>query len=180
MAADTREHATSDPPDKGTAHEPYAVPVAPPSANALPEGAGLNTAGGRTKEAGYFDALRSIQLSDFQEVHKKPCARDALLTGIGGGFGIGGVRAILGGTFASLHIAGIILIHIASVWKTCNWAVGSFVFGSFLMYEYCQRRRQLEMQGMKRAVEVIDRKQAEKRKKADEARAARRKVKEES
>ena len=39
----------------------------------------------------------------------------------------------------------------------------SFVFGSFMMYEYCQRRRQLEMQGMKRAVEVIDRKKAEKR-----------------
>ena len=49
-----------------------------------------------------------------------------------------------------------------------------------MMYEYCQRRRQLEMQGMKRAVEVIDRKQAEKQKKAEEARAARRKAKEES
>ena len=48
------------------------------------------------------------------------------------------------------------------------------------MYEYCQRKRQLEMQGMKRAVEVIDRKQAEKKKKAEEARAARRKVREES
>ena len=114
MAADTREHATSERPEpsnlttspsKGTAHEPYAVPVAPPSANALPGGAGLNTAGGRTKEAGYFDALRSIHPSDFQEVHKKPCARDALLTGIGGGIGIGGVRAILGGTCTSLHLA---------------------------------------------------------------------------
>ena len=72
------------------------------------------------------------------------------------------------------------LIDIASVWTTCNWAVGSFVFGSFLMFEYCQRRRQLEMQGMKRAVEVIDRKQAEKKKKAAEARAAQRKAKEES
>lgn len=48
------------------------------------------------------------------------------------------------------------------------------------MYEICQRRRQLEMQGMKRAVEVIDRKQAEKQKKAEEARAARRKAKDES
>ena len=47
------------------------------------------------------------------------------------------------------------------------------------MYEYCQRRRLLEMQGMKRAVEVIDRKQAEKKKKADEAREARKKAKEE-
>ena len=72
------------------------------------------------------------------------------------------------------------LIDIASVWRTCNWAVGSFVFGSFLMYEYCQRRRQIEKQGMKRAVEVIDRKQAEKKKKAEEARAARKKAKEES
>ena len=48
------------------------------------------------------------------------------------------------------------------------------------MYEYCQRRRHLEMQGMKRAVEVIDRKQAENQKKAEEARAIRGKAKEES
>ncbi|KAL9137153.1 MAG: hypothetical protein Q9175_001638 [Cornicularia normoerica] len=173
MAADTRENATSKPsePSKSTksssretAPEPYAVSVAPPDANALPAGAGLNTAGGRPKQASYFDALRSIQLSDFQEVHNKPCVRDALLTGIGGGFGISGVRAILG----------------ASVWKTCNSAVLTFVFGSFMMYEYCQRSRQLEMQGMKRAVEVIDRKRAEKRKKAEKVGAARRKAKEES
>ena len=113
MAADTRENVNSKPaessklttsPSKGTAHEPYAVPVAPPNANALSGGAGLNTAGGRTKEASYFDALRSIKPSDFQEVHKKPCVRDALLTGIGGGFGIGGFRAILGGTLIFLHL----------------------------------------------------------------------------
>lgn len=114
MAADTREETASKSPEssesrafpsKGTAHEPYAVPVAPQNANALPGGAGLNTAGGRMKEASYFDAMRSIQLSDFQEVHKKPCVRDALLTGIGGGFGIGGVRAILGGMSTSSHLA---------------------------------------------------------------------------
>ena len=107
MTADTRENANSKAtesskpatfPPKETAHESYTVPAAPPNANAFPGGAGLNTAGGRMKEASYFDALRSIKFSDFQEVHKKPCARDALLTGIGGGFGIGGARAILGGT----------------------------------------------------------------------------------
>ena len=49
-----------------------------------------------------------------------------------------------------------------------------------MMYEYCQRKRKLEMQGMKRAVEVIDRKQAEKQKKAEEAKAARREAKEEA
>lgn len=48
------------------------------------------------------------------------------------------------------------------------------------MYEFCQRKRQLEMQGMKRAVEIIDRKKIEKERKADEARAARRKAKEEA
>ena len=114
MAADTREPVDSkstessksraSPPNR-TAHEPQVVPVAPQNANALPGGAGLNTAGGRLKEASYFDALRSIQLSDFQEVHKKPCVRDALLTGIGGGFGIGGVRAILGSMSTSSHLA---------------------------------------------------------------------------
>lgn len=118
MAADTREDASpkrpesSKPttaPSKGTAHEPRAVPVAPSpntDANAFAAVGSMNTAGGRTKEASYMDALRSIKLSDFQEVHTKPCVRDALLTGIGGGFGIGGVRAILGGMFSYLHLAG--------------------------------------------------------------------------
>lgn len=112
MAADTREDRTTNVPGTaqempssapGTAHEPPAVPVAPPNANALSGGSGLNTAGGKTKEAGVFDALRSIKLEDFKEVHKKPCVRDSLLTGIGGGFGIGGIRAILGGV-QSLYI----------------------------------------------------------------------------
>lgn len=48
------------------------------------------------------------------------------------------------------------------------------------MYEYCQRKRLLEMQGMKRAVEVMGRKQTEKQMKAEAARVARRKAKEES
>ena len=67
---------------------------------------------------------------------------------------------------------GTVLIHIASVWKTCNWAVGSFAFGSLLMFEYCQRRRQIEKQGIKMAMDVIDRKRAEKKKKAEEAKTA--------
>ena len=47
------------------------------------------------------------------------------------------------------------------------------------MYEFCQRRRQLEKQGIKRAVEVIDRKKAEKQKMAEDVKAARQKAKEE-
>lgn len=48
------------------------------------------------------------------------------------------------------------------------------------MYEFCQRKRQLEMQGMKKAAEIIDRKKVEKEKIAEQARAARRKAKEEA
>ena len=192
MAADTREPSASAPRTvtgastnftEGRQPEASSVPVAPPNANALPAGAGQNTAGGKVQEAGIIDALRSIKPSEVKEVHQKPCVRDSLLTGIGGGFGVGGVRAIWGGMAPTNQGALTIqanLICPATVWSSCNWAVGSFVFGSFLMYEFCQRKRALEKQGMKRAVEVIDRKQAEKQKKADEARVSRRRAKEEA
>ena len=71
-------------------------PMAPENANALP-GGGWNTAGGKNKEASIIDAAKTVHLADFKEVHKKPCVRDALMTGIGAGFGIGGLRSILGG-----------------------------------------------------------------------------------
>ena len=183
MAANSQDESSS------TAHVSKAsvgqsqsanTPVAPPNANALPAGAGHNTAGGRVKEAGVFDAIRSIKLSELTEVHKKPCVRESFLTGIGGGFGIGAARAIWGGKIARILDCGRVADnHQATVWSACNWAVVSFVFGSALMHEFCQRRRQLEMQGMKRAVEVIDRKQAEKQKMAEDIKAARRKAKEE-
>lgn len=48
------------------------------------------------------------------------------------------------------------------------------------MYEFCQRRRKLEQEGMQRVVEVIDQKKSDRQKRVDEARAARRRAKEES
>jgi cytochrome c oxidase assembly protein subunit 20 len=68
----------------------------PQNANLMPGGT-ENTAGGQTKEIGVGDALESIKLEEFTEIHKKPCVRDALMTGIGSGFGVGGVRALAGG-----------------------------------------------------------------------------------
>ena len=70
----------------------------PASANLIPGGA-TNTAGGSPREVSFLDALRSIRLAEMKEVHKKPCARDAYLVGIAGGFGVGGIRAVLGGQF---------------------------------------------------------------------------------
>ena len=74
--------------------------------------------------------------------------------------------------FSIRILLGTVLIHVASVWTTCNWAVGSFAFGSLLMFEYCQRRRQTEKQGIKMAKDVIERKRQEKKKKAEEAKTA--------
>ena len=67
-----------------------------------PENPGLSTGGqvdssGKFPGVSFIDGLRTIELSDFKEVHKKPCVRESFLTGIGAGFGIGGLRAILGG-----------------------------------------------------------------------------------
>jgi len=73
------------------------ITIAPPeNANLMPGGT-MNTAGGKMREAGYIDGIKSIKWSDFMEVHKKPCVREAFLTGIGAGFAVGGVRSILGG-----------------------------------------------------------------------------------
>ena len=58
------------------------------------------------------DVVKTVRLEDFKQVYMYPCVRESLLMGIGGGFGIGGVRALWGGTFShSLRnlIGGMIL-----------------------------------------------------------------------
>lgn len=66
--------------------------------------------------------------------------------------------------------------RIAPVLKACSWAVGAFVFGSFFMHEYCQRKRLLEIRGLKMAAEMIDQKRAER---LEQMRIARQKAREE-
>jgi hypothetical protein len=43
------------------------------------------------------DAIKTVHIQDFKQVHMYPCVRESLLMGIGGGFGVGGIRALLGG-----------------------------------------------------------------------------------
>ena len=72
--------------------------------NLMPGGT-YNSAGGKPREPTYWDAVKSVFAGDpnnpnsvsLTQVHKAPCARDALLVGIGLGFGVGGVSAVLGG-----------------------------------------------------------------------------------
>lgn len=75
----------------------------PQNANLLPGGT-INTAGGKVRETSILEAAKTIKLGDFRELHKKPCARESFLVGIGAGFGIGGLRAVMGGWFFFLLI----------------------------------------------------------------------------
>lgn len=63
------------------------------------------------------------------------------------------------------------LIKVGPVFNACSWAVGAFCFGSWGAYEFCQRKRLLEKRALKRAVEVINVKKAERQKGAEKANA---------
>ena len=71
-------------------------------------------------------------------------------------------------------------MNAASIPKAANWAVGTFIFAAAANYEFCSYRRRLEKAHMKRAVEIIDRKKAEKEAAAQAKRNARRAAKEEA
>lgn len=129
------------------AAQPY-KPSPPENANLLPGGTN-NTAGGKEVDVGIMDAAKTITLEDWQKFHRKPCVRDSLLTGIVGGAGVGGLRAIWR----------------APVAVAANWAVGTFCVASFGMYQYCNWQRVAEKEGMKRAMELIDQKQVERKQK---------------
>ena len=49
------------------------------------------------KKGGFFDALATIRPADFTEVHLKPCVREGYLFGMGSGFAVGFLRAVVGG-----------------------------------------------------------------------------------
>jgi cytochrome c oxidase assembly protein subunit 20 len=83
-----------------TPNKVYEVFHSPPeSANALPAGSGQNTAGAHEPPPTLAEAIKTVRLQDFKQVHMYPCVRESLLMGIGGGFGLGGVRALFGGVY---------------------------------------------------------------------------------
>lgn len=45
----------------------------------------------------FTGAVKRIKLEDFTKVHLQPCARESLLSGIGIGFVVGGLRFVVGG-----------------------------------------------------------------------------------
>lgn len=99
----------------------------PQSANTLPEGSGQNTAGGRERPPAITDAVKTIKLEDFKKVHMYPCVRESLLMGIGSGFGIGGIRALWGGTFSCASIEEPLLrpLSYSSYTESCELGSGN-------------------------------------------------------
>ena len=104
MAGDTRQAAGEGVPlTKSVDQTPtqslkmYETFSAPPASANTMLGGTENTAGGKQEDVSLKKVATSITLEDFKKVHKQPCVRDSLLLGISGGFGLGGVRAVLGG-----------------------------------------------------------------------------------
>ena len=101
----SREALTVNPNNKAFAgrqwEDPKAQPYKPPENANMMAGGTMHTAGGEMAEVSLTNAIGSIKAEEFQEIHKKPCVRTALMTGIGAGFGLGGARAILGGNVVS-------------------------------------------------------------------------------
>lgn len=95
----TYERFGTSPPSNYASNGGEAVEAArPQNANLLPGGT-MNTAGGSIRQTSIVEAAKTIKIRDFKELHKKPCARDSFLVGIGAGFGVGGIRAVIGGWF---------------------------------------------------------------------------------
>lgn len=116
MAGDTRD---SDPPasdkqtdDKTKSQDPFAPTKKPKhefpksQVGKLWEAFGnpeepinLMAPNAKQKDVSLTEVIKSISWDDFTSFYKAPCARESLLTGLGTGFCVGGIRAVLGGEF---------------------------------------------------------------------------------
>lgn len=125
----SRQALTVDPSNKpftGTQWQQPDGQVPPqPQAFRPPENANMlaggteHTAGGKTPDVTLGNAFQDgMQWKDFTELPKRPCVRDALLTGIGSGFALGGVRAIFGGTYI-IHIHDTLHTRLAIMFTVC-------------------------------------------------------------
>ncbi|MCJ1326422.1 hypothetical protein MMC10_003086 [Thelotrema lepadinum] len=152
---------------------------------------------GSSRQATLLDGLKSIQLSDFTQVHKIPCARESLLTGMGAGFAVGGLRLVFRGKVAMLivpflsqydamdfpcFLAVFSFLHtqfvdfnakLGNPWTSMTYAIFSFSLTSAGAHAFCQRRRHIEQASMARAAEIMAKKKEERAFKVAEMRAER-------
>lgn len=100
MAGDTRDAAAPPPSGNAQSQNAQSQPTSKPeSANLLADRAAINTAGGGRTDVSFMDAAKTIRIEEFASIHQKPCVRDGLLTGMGVGFGAGGLATVLGSKY---------------------------------------------------------------------------------
>ncbi|KAI8149683.1 hypothetical protein BJV82DRAFT_662969 [Fennellomyces sp. T-0311] len=78
----------------------------------------------------FSEAFKTIKVEDFKDVGKIPCARNALLYGMGGAFGVGGIRYLMK----------------RAVPTAANWAVAAFCGISLISFEMCQMDRKQKLE----------------------------------
>lgn len=72
-------------------------------------------------------------------------------------------------------------VNIATIWRASNLTVLGFVGSSGVQYQFCLYRRQQEKEGMLRAVDILNKKEVEKKareQQREKAKEERRKLKE--
>lgn len=105
-------------------------------ANALAK-ATYKPRGKNPKDVSYSEIIGTFPVSEMTTLHKRPCARESLLTGIGVGFGVGGLRGVLKGIAAlfqywSTGITGLIYACRTVLSMVC-WKLGCWhVCGHFI------------------------------------------------
>lgn len=67
--------------------------------------------GKNPKDVSYSEVIGDLSISQISSFYKAPCARESLMTGIGAGVGIGGVRATFGGTFILIVTSRLAMAH---------------------------------------------------------------------
>lgn len=159
-----------------------------PAANILAGGT-QNTAGGQLPEVSITNAFDGgLKMTDFTGLPSRPCVRESALTGLGSGFALGGVRFILRGMALSRYLLSafnqermMLTTIVASVFTACTWFVTGTCVVSGIMFQYCQYQRNAERDGMMRAVEILNKKEMEKKARdayKEKQREARRELKE--
>lgn len=116
--------------------------------NEMPGGM-VNTAGGRPREVTWRDAFNfDIFNSETRPAyHKQPCARDALLVGLGSGGAVGGMRFILGGETNMKSVMGPQLTFFPHRFlkqvpdKLRSWYMGCHKHGNVLLVPATQKGR---------------------------------------
>lgn len=88
----------------------------------------------------FVDALKTVKLEDFKEVNRIPCARNALLYGMGAGVAMGAIR------FLSKR----------AIPTSTNWAVATFMGVSAISFEACQMERKQKIEKMRLIVKATD------------------------